>query len=122
MKKSSTLSFPFEGVIRGVLLRERLAGIVAGYPVQLDGVEGNQADKTILFLAQLRELGDVKLDMVLFSERFSTTSARQDGRQRKAMSKANEKKWIDNSAACFILQSYLDAADFYREHDLLDKE
>ena len=101
--------------------KERVEGIVAGYPMELDGCEGEQAERTLVFLAQLKELGGIKTEMVLFSERYSTRSAREDGRKRKAGSRKNEKAWIDNSAACFILQSYLDAADFHREYDTLGR-
>lgn len=89
---------------------------MAGYPITLEGVEGEQAEKTILFLAQLKEVGEIKQDMVLFTERFSTRSARHDGRQRKQKLRQNEKQWIDHTAACFILQSFIDAADFYRTY------
>ena len=79
--------------------------IVVGLPKKLDGSEGDRAEKSRAFAADLeRRTG---LPVILWDERFSTVSA--DRVLQEAGTDLNEKnKVIDKLAAVIILQNYLD--------------
>jgi len=79
--------------------------IVVGLPKKLDGTEGDRAEKSRVFAADLeRRTG---LPVILWDERFSTVSA--DRVLQEAGTDLNEKnKVIDKLAAVIILQNYLD--------------
>lgn len=79
--------------------------IVVGLPKKLDGTEGDRAEKSRAFAADLeRRTG---LTVILWDERFSTVSA--DRVLQEAGTDLNEKnKVIDKLAAVIILQNYLD--------------
>ena len=79
--------------------------IVVGFPKKLDGTEGDRAEKSRAFAADLeRRTG---LPVILWDERFSTVSA--DRVLQEAGTDLNEKnKVIDKLAAVIILQNYLD--------------
>ncbi|MBR4777278.1 MAG: Holliday junction resolvase RuvX [Lachnospiraceae bacterium] len=79
--------------------------IVVGLPKKLDGTEGDRAEKSKAFAADLeRRTG---LPVILWDERFSTVSA--DRVLQEAGADLNEKnKVIDKLAAVIILQNYLD--------------
>ena len=79
--------------------------IVVGLPKKLDGSEGDRAEKSRAFAADLeRRTG---LPVIMWDERFSTVSA------AAVLSDANvrldkKEKVIDKMAAVIILQNYLD--------------
>ena len=79
--------------------------IVVGLPKKLDGTEGDRAEKSRAFAADMeRRTG---LQVILWDERFSTVSA--DRVLQEAGTELNEKnKVIDKLAAVIILQNYLD--------------
>ena len=79
--------------------------IVVGLPKKLDGSEGDRAEKSRAFAADLeRRTG---LPVILWDERFSTVSA--DRVLQEAGTDLKEKnKVIDKLAAVIILQNYLD--------------
>lgn len=79
--------------------------IIVGLPKKLDGTEGDRAEKSRAFAADLeRRTG---LPVILWDERFSTVSA--DRVLQEAGTDLNEKnKVIDKLAAVIILQNYLD--------------
>ena len=79
--------------------------IVVGLPKKLDGSEGDRAEKSRAFAADLeRRTG---LPVIMWDERFSTVSA------AAVLSDANvrldkKERVIDKMAAVIILQNYLD--------------
>lgn len=79
--------------------------MVVGLPINMDGTEGFQAEKTREFARSLHERG-VRIE--LWDERLSTIEAvrrmQEVGRKRRSI-----KQRIDAEAAALILQSYLDA-------------
>lgn len=88
------------------LLAENAAGrIVVGLPRMLDGSLGVQAEKVGAFVQALEELVDVPV--ITWDERFSTVAAEraliQSGLTRK-----KRKGVVDQVAAVFFLQGYLD--------------
>lgn len=90
----------------GELIAERsIAGIVIGLPLNMDGSEGPRAQSS---RAYARNLGILGLPILLWDERWSTTSAERDliGQD---MSRAKRAERIDSAAAAVILQGAIDA-------------
>ena len=84
---------------------EKGAGtIVCGLPLNADGTEGEQAEKTRRFAAALAE--STSLPVEWEDERFTTLQARETqiaGRVRRD----RRKKTVDSIAASYILEGYL---------------
>ncbi|MCG2767811.1 MAG: Holliday junction resolvase RuvX [Anaerolineae bacterium] len=79
--------------------------IVAGYPRNMDGSEGEQARKVEAYLAGLEEHIDVPIE--LWDEQLSTFEAQR--LMIEAGRRARERRErIDAAAAAVILQDYLD--------------
>ena len=79
--------------------------IVLGYPKNMNNTEGERCEKTKEFKKMLeRRTG---LEVILWDERLTTVSADklmiETGIRRE-----NRKKYVDEIAAVFILQGYLD--------------
>ncbi len=85
--------------------RERIDGIVLGYPKNMDGSRGPRAEKCEQFADALRER--TGLDVTLWDERRTTVAAhdilRVNGKKTK-----KHRQTVDAVAAVLILQSYLD--------------
>jgi len=79
--------------------------IVVGLPKKLDGSEGDRAEKSRAFAADLeRRTG---LPVILWDERFSTVSAAAVLNEA-GVGLDKKEKVIDKMAAVIILQNYLD--------------
>ena len=79
--------------------------IVLGYPKNMNNSVGERAQKTLDFKAQLeRRTG---LPVILWDERLTTIAADRS-LEESGVRKENRKKVIDQIAAVFILQGYLD--------------
>ena len=88
------------------LIRERrVAGIVLGLPLNMDGSEGPRAQSVRAYARNLAPLG---LPMLLWDERWSTASAERD-LIAQDFSRARRAERIDSHAAAVILQAALDA-------------
>ena len=91
--------------IEEIIAEYNVKKIILGYPVNMDGSEGERVRKTEEFRDMLiRRTG---LDVIFFDERLTTVEAHE------IMSDANvkgidRKKYVDKIAATIILQSYLD--------------
>ena len=89
----------------GKIAREKGAGrIVCGLPLNFDGTESVQTEKTRRFVEKLREKTDIEI--VFEDERFTTMEAERvliSGGVRRE----NRKKTIDSIAASYILEGYL---------------
>lgn len=95
----------FEAICR-LINEHRVARVIVGLPLSLDGVEGPQARQVRRYAERLTEVLDVPIEF--WDERYSSVMAaevlREKGRGRRNM---HDK--IDATAAAIILQSYLDA-------------
>ena len=99
-----------QGVVASVgdllaLLREwaaerELAGVLVGYPLNMDGSVGPIARRSLELVRRLRREQD--LPVRLWDERLTTRQARQGPRPRS-------RGEIDARAAALLLQSFLDA-------------
>jgi putative Holliday junction resolvase len=82
------------------------AGIVVGLPLNMDGSLGPQARLSQDFAEQLRQLGDLPVE--LWDERLSSFQA-DELMHAAGLSPAKQKMHRDALAAQVILQSFLDA-------------
>ncbi|MCC6828447.1 MAG: Holliday junction resolvase RuvX [Novosphingobium sp.] len=88
------------------LARERsVRGFVIGLPINMDGSEGPRSQAS---RAYARNLGALGLPILLWDERWSTTSAER-GLIDQDMSRAKRATRIDSAAAAVILQGAIDA-------------
>jgi putative Holliday junction resolvase len=91
--------------LRTLAAKRRVAGIVLGLPLNMDGSEGPRAQST---RAYARNLAPLSLPVLLWDERWSTASAERD-LIAQDMSRARRAERIDSHAAAVILQAALDA-------------
>jgi putative Holliday junction resolvase len=94
------------------LVREHsVSDVVVGLPRRLDGSLGEQAQKVLQFMDELREV--VKVPVVSWDERFTSSMATQALIEGN-VSRRDRKSVVDKVAATLILQSYL---DYKKVHD-----
>lgn len=91
--------------IKELIEEYHVTEIVLGYPKNLNGTEGDRCEKTNAFKADLEK--KFSLPVTLWDERLTTVSA------DKVMMESNirrehRKEYVDEIAAMFILQGYLD--------------
>lgn len=90
------------------LVREHSIGtIVLGLPLNMDGTEGAQALFVRGFLEELQKRV-IDCPILLRDERLSTVGAER-GLLEADLSRAKRRKVINQMAAAFVLQGYLDA-------------
>lgn len=91
--------------IEEIIVKEDIGKIVLGYPKNMNNTEGERAEATKLFQADLeRRTG---LTVVLMDERLTTISADRI-LEATGVAKSARKTYIDKMAAAIILQNYLD--------------
>tara|TARA_B100000029_G_C17508703_1_gene935466 strand:- start:969 stop:1448 length:480 start_codon:yes stop_codon:yes gene_type:complete len=81
-----------------------VGGIILGWPINLDGSENNRTRKTRDFGEKL--YNETNLGIYLQDERYSSDIVFKG--MNKNISKKKIKKYIDKSAAAYILQGFLD--------------
>ncbi len=103
--RTGVLSEDLEAVVN--IAKELGAGaIVCGLPLNADGTESVQTQKTARFLAALR--GKTSLSVYTEDERYTTREARRDLVSVGVSTKKDKrKKNIDSIAAAYILEAYL---------------
>ncbi len=79
--------------------------IVIGLPKNMNGTIGPRGERTQMFAALLQELIDLKI--IFWDERLTTVSAHQLMNETNVRGK-KRKNSVDQVAAAFILQAYLD--------------
>ncbi len=85
--------------------QELVAGLVVGYPLNMDGTEGPRCQSTRAFVRNLEEFID--LPTLLWDERMSSQEA-EDAMLATDMSRQKRAEKVDKVAAAFFLQGYLD--------------
>lgn len=79
--------------------------IVLGFPKNMNNTEGERCEKTLEFKEMLeRRTG---LEVVLWDERLTTVAADR-AMMEAGIRRENRKEYVDQIAATFILQGYLD--------------
>ena len=92
-------------VLRALIAERSVKGIVIGLPLNMDSSEGPRAQSA---RAYARNLGVLTLPILLWDERWSTTTATRD-LIAQDMSRAKRAERIDSAAASVILQAAIDA-------------
>ncbi len=81
--------------------------IVLGFPLNMDETAGERCEKTLVFKELLEKR--IGLPVILWDERLTTWAADQD-LEFTGVKKKDRKKVIDQLAAMYILQDYMDNA------------
>ena len=79
--------------------------IVLGYPKNMNNTEGERCEKTNEFKEMLEKR--TGLEVILWDERLTTVSA-DNAMMEMGIHRENRKEYVDEIAAIFILQGYLD--------------
>ena len=87
---------------------EGVERVVVGLPLELSGREGPRAKRVNVFIDALRARLGEALPVETWDERFSTVGANR-ALMEADLSRARRKQVIDQQAAVFILQGWLDA-------------
>ena len=91
--------------IEELIEQYRVEKIVLGYPKNMNNTEGERCEKTKEFKEMLeRRTG---LEVVLWDERLTTVAADRS-MMETGIRRENRKEYVDEIAAIFILQGYLD--------------
>ena len=98
--------------IEEIIKEYKVERIVLGYPKHLNNTEGERCEKTKEFKEMLeRRIG---LSVILWDERLTTVSADRH-MEETGIRKEDRKKYVDEIAAVFILQGYLDYLSLHPE-------
>jgi len=90
--------------IKELILKERICGFIVGYPLSMDGIEGDNCKKVQIYTNKLFEV--TNLPIYLQDERLSTKAAKNFLNESYLSRK--EKDFLDNKiAASIILESFL---------------
>ena len=92
-------------IIGEIIKKETVEGIVIGLPKNMNGTEGVMAEKIRAFGKKLGE--KIELPLIFWDERLSTVAAERVLLEAD-LSRRKRKQKIDQVAAVFILQNYLD--------------
>lgn len=93
--------------IRELCEQNNIHTIVLGYPKNMNNTLGERVEKTLAFKKRLeRDLYQVEI--VLWDERLSTVGAERPLFEA-GFNHVKRKQHVDNMAAAYILQGYLDA-------------
>ena len=109
-----TIERPAENKLRRTLARiealvqeYQVEKIILGFPKNMNNTVGERAEKALEFKGQLeRRIG---LPVIMRDERLTTVAADRT-LMESGVRRENRKKVIDQIAAVFILQGYLDSA------------
>ena len=98
--------------IQEIVTEYQVDRIVLGFPKNMNNTEGERCEKTKEFKEMLeRRTG---LEVVLWDERLTTVSA-DKYMMETGIRREDRKKYVDEIAAVFILQGYLDSLAMKRE-------
>jgi putative Holliday junction resolvase len=94
-----------------VIQDHRIAGIVIGFPLNMNGTEGPRCQSIRQFAQNLLAVMD--LPLCLWDERLSTMAVTRTLLEAD-LSRDKRKQVVDKMAAAYILQGFLDA--YHRAH------
>lgn len=98
--------------IEAIIAEYQVECIVLGYPKNMNNTEGERCEKTKEFQKMLeRRTG---LEVILWDERLTTVSADKH-MMESGIRREDRKKYVDEIAAVFILQGYLDYRSMHVE-------
>ena len=103
---------PSDARIEELVAEYEVEKIVLGLPKHMNNDIGDRAEKSMQFGEMIgRRTG---LEVVMWDERLTTVSAERTLIENKVR-REDRKKYIDQIAAVFILQGYLDSAHLNKE-------
>ena len=116
--KSKTIATPIitikrKGVVKDIekllsILKEYdVGGIILGLPLSLDGSENKSTEKVRKFAQEIKKCKDINI--AFQDERYSTDVIYKELR-KNSLSKDKIKKKLDQMAASYVLQGFLDNA------------
>ena len=91
--------------LRAMVAAERVAGLVIGLPLTMDGGDSARTQSVRAFA---RNCGVLGLPILLWDERWSTVAVER-AMIAADVSRAKRAERVDNAAAAFILQGAIDA-------------
>lgn len=94
-----------KAALAAIITRERIAGLVIGLPLNLDGTDSPRTQSTRAFA---RNMEDTALPILLWDERWSTAAVER-AMIAADVSRAKRADRIDSAAASYILQGAIDA-------------
>lgn len=86
--------------------------IVLGFPKNMNNTEGERCQKTLEFQRMLEKRSG--LEVILWDERLTTVAADRT-LMEGGVRREDRKSYVDQIAAVFILQGYLDSLAFEKE-------
>lgn len=98
--------------IEALVLEYQAERIVVGYPKNMNNTIGERAKKTLEFTEMLKRR--TGLPVVMWDERLTTVEANRTLMEAKVR-RENRKQYLDELAAVFILQGYLDSLAIKKE-------
>ena len=114
-----TISRPQETKLRRTLVRieelcreYEIEKIILGFPKNMNNTIGDRAEKSLEFAEMLKRR--TGLPVVMWDERLTTVAAERT-LMESGVRREHRKEHIDQIAAVFILQGYLDAESNRRE-------
>ena len=93
-------------LLRGIIARQQVGGLVLGLPINMDGSEGPRCQSVRQFAANLDKLMP-ELPMAFWDERLSTAAVTRTLIEADA-SRKRRAELVDKLAAAYILQGALD--------------
>lgn len=92
--------------LKAIIEKQGVAGLVIGYPVNMDGSHGPRTQSTRTFVSNLQKTID--LPMLLWDERMSTMAVERMMIDAD-MSRTRRAELVDKLAASYMLQGFLDS-------------
>ena len=98
--------------IESIIEEYQAERIVLGYPKNMNNTIGERAQKSLEFKEMLeRRTG---LEVIMWDERLTTVAADRH-MMESGIRRENRKQYVDEIAAVFILQGYLDSLAFQKQ-------
>lgn len=92
--------------LKTIIEKHAVAGLVIGYPINMDGSLGPRAQSTRSFAANIGK--HIALPMLLWDERMSTMAVERIMLEAD-LSRARRGELVDKLAASYMLQGFLDS-------------
>ncbi|MEQ1789103.1 MAG: Holliday junction resolvase RuvX [Rickettsiales bacterium] len=93
--------------LKTIINTQKIAGLVIGYPINMDGSKGTRVQSTRSFVSNISK--HFELPMLFWDERFSSMVVEKMMKQAD-MSRKRRAELVDKLAASYMLQGYLDKA------------
>lgn len=91
--------------LKSVIATHAVAGLVIGYPINMDGSHGPRTQSTRTFTANIGKA--IALPMLLWDERLSTVAVER-AMLEGDLSRRRRAQLVDKLAASYMLQGFLD--------------